>query len=268
MMADSGCKYLLWGVESGSQRILDLMDKGSQVAEVAGVLQRAHATGIHNHVFVICGFPTETEAEYSQTIRFLDENKEYIAAVHRGPFSLERESPIFEEQGRFGITRSWLIRDTPGGGRWAYEVSSGMSMQRVREVFAASLPFLRNFNPYARYLANFRDHALLIYGRSKLRPETRRFPRITYGNTLFNQYDPGSTGFFRLSAVEDENEAHTEVVEDCQSVTTMVGDSGNGAATQTIDVFFASITSPTGGFPSAPTPPESQKRPLPIRPAP
>jgi hypothetical protein len=182
-MAESGCKYLLWGLESGNQRVLDLMDKGSKVEDVSWVLKRAYAAGINNHVFMICGFPTETEQEFAQTVKFLDDHKDYIYAVHRGTFSLEPESPIFEEQKRFGITRSWLVKDTPTGGRWGYECSSGMSQQRAKEVFASVLPFLRVFNPYARYLANFRDHALLIYSRhgQNLRPEARPFPAIMYG---------------------------------------------------------------------------------------
>ena len=52
------------------------------------VLKQAHAAGIANHVFMICGFPTESEDEYAETIQFLDENKEYIAAVHRRTFSV------------------------------------------------------------------------------------------------------------------------------------------------------------------------------------
>jgi hypothetical protein len=181
-MAESGCKYLLWGLESANQRVLDLMDKGSKVADVSRVLKRAYAAGIFNHVFMICGFPTETEAEFAQTIKFLEDHKDYLYAVHRGTFSLEPESPIFEDQRRFGITRSWLIRDTPTGGRWGYEVESGMSQQQAAEVFVSVLPFLRVFNPYARYLGNYRDHALLIYDRrgAQLRPEARRFPPVAY----------------------------------------------------------------------------------------
>jgi hypothetical protein len=182
-MAESGCKYLLWGLESGNQRVLDLMDKGSKIEDVSWVLKRAYAAGIANHVFMICGFPTETEAEFAQTIKFLEDHKDYIYAVHRGTFSLEPESPIFGEQRRFGITRSWLIRDTPTGGRWGYECESGMSQKRAAEVFVSVLPFLREFNPHARCLANFRDHALLVYERlgRQLRPEARRFPPIQYG---------------------------------------------------------------------------------------
>jgi hypothetical protein len=181
-MAESGCKYLLWGLESASQRVLDLMDKGSRIEDVSRLLKRAYAAGIFNHTFMICGFPTETEAEYAQTLQFLDDHKDYIYAVHRGVFGLEPESPIFEHHERFGINRKWLIKDTPTGGQWGYEVSSGMSQQRAYEVFVASLPLLREFNPYARFLANYRDHALLIYDRrgQKLRPWDRQFPTLRF----------------------------------------------------------------------------------------
>jgi hypothetical protein len=181
-IAESGCKYLLWGLESASQRVLNLMDKGSKIEEVSQTLRNAHAAGIANHVFMICGFPTETEQEFAATIKFLEDHKDCIYAVHRGTFGLEPESPIFEHQERFGITRSWLIQDTPTGGRWGYECSSGMSAERAREVFISVLPFLRAFNPYAQFVANFRDHALLMYqhAQSHMRPHARPFPKMTY----------------------------------------------------------------------------------------
>ncbi len=213
----SGCKYLLWGVESGNQRILDLMDKGSKVADVAMTLKNAREAGIANHVFLICGFPTETEEEFGDTIKFLDDNKENIYAVHRGTFSLEPESPIFEEQKRFGIIRSWLTQDSPSGGRWGYELESGMCQQRIKEVFIAALPLMRAFNPYAQYAANFRDHALLLYGRSKLKPEARRFPKVSYGQKPMGSQDRNLIGNIRIGTADAQAAAAVEVTEDCKS---------------------------------------------------
>jgi anaerobic magnesium-protoporphyrin IX monomethyl ester cyclase len=212
----SGCKYLLWGLESGNQRVLNLMDKGSKVEDVAQVLKNAHAAGIGKHVFLICGFPTETEDEFADTIKFLDDNKDYIYAVHRGTFSLEPESPIFEEQKRFGIKRAWMVQDSPSGGRWAFEVESGMSQQRVKEVFIAALPLFRAFNPYARYAANFRDHALLLYGRSELKPAARRFPRILYGQKSLGPNDRGLIGSIRVGALGTQLDGK-EITDDCKS---------------------------------------------------
>jgi hypothetical protein len=112
-----------------------------------------------------------------------------------------------EHPDRFGITRVWKVQETATGGRWSYEVSSGMSPKRVREMFVASLPLLRAFNPYARYLANFRDHALLVYGKPGIRPrpESRQFPRS-------------------ILAAGMDSEGHKEIVDGCKSGITSVGD--------------------------------------------
>jgi anaerobic magnesium-protoporphyrin IX monomethyl ester cyclase len=162
-MAASGCKYILWGLESANQRILDLMGKGTQVEEVEQVLRDAHAAGIHNHVYVICGFPTETPQEFADTLRFLERNEACISAIHRSVFSLEQGSPISKDLPKFSIEEVWLRQDTPLGGRMGYRCASGMTMEEAAHNFQAALPFFRRFNPYAQYLANFRDHALLVY---------------------------------------------------------------------------------------------------------
>lgn len=162
-MAASGCRYILWGVESGHQRILDLMDKGTTVEDSAMVLHDACKAGIANHVFLICGFPSESREEWAASLDFLRAHQEAIHAVHRGLFGLEPGSPISRDPERFGIEQTWVRQDGPLGPRLAYRCSSGMSMEEAFEAFRDSLPLLRGFNPYSRYMANFRDHALLIY---------------------------------------------------------------------------------------------------------
>lgn len=162
-MAASGCRYLLWGMESACQRVLDLMDKGTRPDEMATVFRNSQAAGIANHVYVICGFPSETAAEFAQTIDFLRDHRSLIAATHRSVFALEVGSPIQRDAARFGITETWELRKTPLGSRLGYRTANGMSMEEARQVFTGALPFLKNFPTYARYLANYRDHALLVY---------------------------------------------------------------------------------------------------------
>ncbi len=177
-MAASGCKYILWGLESGNQRVLDLMGKGTKVEEVAEVLRDARAAGIHNHVYVICGFPTETPQEFSDTLRFLEQNQAHISAIHRSVFSLEQGSPVSKDLPKFSIEDVWLRQDSPLGGRLGYRCASGMSMDEAAKQFQAALPFFRGFNPYARHMASFRDHALLLYAEkeSTLDFQTRHIP--------------------------------------------------------------------------------------------
>ncbi|HOX39419.1 MAG TPA: radical SAM protein [Candidatus Brocadiia bacterium] len=181
-MSQSGCRYLLWGLESGSQRVLDFMDKGTEVGEIQRVFRAAHAAGIINHVFVMPGFPTETKPELAQTLRFLENNQDVIYGVHRGLFHLMKGSPVFDDPERFGIAKTW-----PAGHylekEWhEFECSRGMSRREAEYYYNTILPYLSAFNVYSLSLGHFRDHALLIYEKSsdRLRPESRRFPLVPF----------------------------------------------------------------------------------------
>lgn len=179
-IAESGCKFLLWGLESGNQRILDLMGKGTLVEEVAEVMKNTHEAGIANHVFVIGGFPTETPAEFADTLNFLNDNRNYIYATHSGPFGLEAGSPINKDHKKFGIVETWVQAETPLGGQLGYKVTSGSSMEEVWQNYRRALPLLQAFHPHAPLVAYYRDHALLVYKHigPKLKPELRRFPAL------------------------------------------------------------------------------------------
>ena len=75
LMKKAGCTKLDIGIESGNQRVLDLIDKGitlKQVKEAVDILK-------HNKMywsgFFMFGFPTETEEEVLDTLNFLHELK-------------------------------------------------------------------------------------------------------------------------------------------------------------------------------------------------
>ncbi|MBI3776225.1 MAG: B12-binding domain-containing radical SAM protein [Gammaproteobacteria bacterium] len=179
-IAESGCKFLLWGVESGNQRVLDLMGKGTKVEEVSEVMKNAHAAGVENHLFIIGGFPTETHEEFADTLRFLMDNKDYIYAINSGPFGLDAGAPINKSPEKFGIVKTWVHTETPLGAQLAYTCSSGVSMEEAWQNWVNAVPLFRAFHPHANLVAYYRDHALLIYKHmgSKLRPELRNFPDI------------------------------------------------------------------------------------------
>ncbi len=179
-IAESGCKFLLWGLESGNQRILDLMGKGTQVQEISDVMRNAHEAGIENHVFVICGFPTETHEEFADTLNFLNDNRDYIYAINSGPFGLDTGAPIAKNPKNFGIEETWVIGQTPIGEQLAYRCSSGVTMEEAWHNFLRALPFFRPFHPHTNLTAYYRDHALLVYkylGKN-LKPELRQFPKM------------------------------------------------------------------------------------------
>ncbi|MCP4158301.1 MAG: B12-binding domain-containing radical SAM protein [bacterium] len=66
------------GLESGSQRVLDLMNKEITVEQSRAALQALAYAGIKTTTFWLFGYPGETEEDFQQTLEFLKKNKDYI----------------------------------------------------------------------------------------------------------------------------------------------------------------------------------------------
>lgn len=115
-MRDAGCHEIEFGVESGSQRILDAMDKRATIDQAKVALQASFESGIKNKVFLIHGFPGEDEESVAETIEFLDEVGQYIERV-----SLFRWVPLpgtyaFNHSSQFGIKGT--LSDPDWDGDW------------------------------------------------------------------------------------------------------------------------------------------------------
>ena len=66
-LAEAGCHQIAWGIESGSQRILDRMRKQVKVRDNYEVIQWAKKYGIISRAFFILGFPGETKETLEET---------------------------------------------------------------------------------------------------------------------------------------------------------------------------------------------------------
>lgn len=78
----AGCQRLSLGVESGSQRILDLIDKKITVDEIVASTELAKKYGIKVRYYMMLGNRGETQASFEETLRFLER-----AAPHEYVFS-------------------------------------------------------------------------------------------------------------------------------------------------------------------------------------
>ena len=58
-LAEAGCKEAWLGAESGSQRVLDAMNKGTTVAEIVTARERLRAAGIRVGFFIQLGYLDE-----------------------------------------------------------------------------------------------------------------------------------------------------------------------------------------------------------------
>ncbi|MCC7505941.1 MAG: B12-binding domain-containing radical SAM protein [Saprospiraceae bacterium] len=69
-----GCFRVWIGAESGSQRIIDAMDRRVEVGQVREMIRAARRAGIQAGTFIMLGYPGETEADIRETVTHLKES--------------------------------------------------------------------------------------------------------------------------------------------------------------------------------------------------
>jgi len=70
-LKEAGCRMILFGVESGSQSILDAMKKGITVEQVRKAIALTRKFRIRTQGFFILGYPGETEETMQQTVQLI-----------------------------------------------------------------------------------------------------------------------------------------------------------------------------------------------------
>ncbi|MDH7448058.1 B12-binding domain-containing radical SAM protein [Aquimarina sp. 2201CG14-23] len=70
-LKEAGC-YRIWiGAESGSQKIVDAMDRRVKVETVRDAIQKTNELGMETGTFIMVGYPGEDEQDIQQTITYL-----------------------------------------------------------------------------------------------------------------------------------------------------------------------------------------------------
>ncbi|MGV3698189.1 B12-binding domain-containing radical SAM protein [Flavobacterium sp.] len=75
LLKEAGCFRIWIGAESGSQEIIDAMDRRVDVNHVKKIIQDTNAMGIETGTFIMLGYPGETEKNIEETIQYLKEAK-------------------------------------------------------------------------------------------------------------------------------------------------------------------------------------------------
>ncbi len=105
LMARAGCIRVSGGIETASDRLLALMDKGITIEQTARACRSLTRSGISVHTYLMYGFPTETEQE---TLENLERVRQlfalgYIQSAAWSPFDLTVHSPVAMNPDRYGI---------------------------------------------------------------------------------------------------------------------------------------------------------------------
>lgn len=99
----SGCVAVSVGFESASQRILNLIDKGTTPAQVAQTINAMAQAGIGVQMMGFTGFPSETMAEAMESINFLREHRDKWTFGGMGTFLLTAGAIVAKDPERFGL---------------------------------------------------------------------------------------------------------------------------------------------------------------------
>lgn len=104
-MARSGCYNIFFGIESGNQEMLDLLDKGTTLEQIRWAVKCARKAGLEVRASYVLGLPTETPQMSEKTIRFACElDTDFANFV---PFHVWEGIPLEEFAFRHGHNIEW-----------------------------------------------------------------------------------------------------------------------------------------------------------------
>lgn len=107
LLFESGLRSAAFGIESGSDRILDLMRKGVDRATLTDVNRAFHEAGVATEWMTFTDHPDETVAEALGTVGWIEEQQEFVDLFIVGEFGLESGSHIAQDPARYGVRRIW-----------------------------------------------------------------------------------------------------------------------------------------------------------------
>jgi radical SAM superfamily enzyme YgiQ (UPF0313 family) len=100
----AGCRWISWGVESGSARLLDVAGKGTDPATVREVLKNTRRAGISNLMMMLYGLPGSTDAELEETFRHIEEVYDAVDAMTATSLVLFEGAPFARRAKEYGLS--------------------------------------------------------------------------------------------------------------------------------------------------------------------
>ena len=101
-MAKAHCRTLMFGIESGSQKILDRLKKEQTLEEIETAVNKAKDAGIEIvHGFFVVGNPDETEEDMRQSFRFASKLRIDTFGFNR--LCVYRGTPLWQEYVKRGL---------------------------------------------------------------------------------------------------------------------------------------------------------------------
>lgn len=108
LLSDSGCIAVTGGLEVASPRILELIDKGISIDQVAKTCQSFVQSGILVHAYLMYGFPTQTVQETIDSLEVVRQlfQCQLLQSGHWHQFAMTVHSPVGKDPEKYGVIRT------------------------------------------------------------------------------------------------------------------------------------------------------------------
>jgi radical SAM superfamily enzyme YgiQ (UPF0313 family) len=109
----AGCVYLCYGIESGSQKVVNDMRKMFLLKDAQINLANTIKAGIEAYVNWMVGFPTETWIDFLKSLNFIYRNRKHITFLNPGqsPCGIPPDSDLEKDASRFNITKKPFLNN-------------------------------------------------------------------------------------------------------------------------------------------------------------
>jgi radical SAM superfamily enzyme YgiQ (UPF0313 family) len=136
IMKKAGCWSIHFGAESGSQRLLDIVQKDITIDQIRKAFSLTRKLGIKTKAFFMLGLPTETREESLQTIRFAKElDPDGVQFTITIPYP---GTKLFELAQKSGHIKSFRWEDYQSWGGWTNKdlvyVTEGRTQEELKEL--------------------------------------------------------------------------------------------------------------------------------------
>ncbi len=105
LASKAGLKMVMWGLESGSKKIMESINKGIDLDKRFEIMKLANKHGIWNFAFIFFGYPLETKEDAKETIKMISKHHDVINSYGRSVFTMGRHAKIASSPEKFGITK-------------------------------------------------------------------------------------------------------------------------------------------------------------------
>ena len=204
LLKASGCIAVSGGLEVASDRLLELIQKGVTVAQVAQVTRNFTEAGIMVHAYLMYGFPTQTAQETIDSLEMVRQMFE-IGTLQSGfwhQFAMTAHSPVGMYPEQFSVQRAsdtigtfanndLVFSDPKGTDHEAFSYGLKKSLLNYMHGVCFEYPLQEWFDfkiPRTKVPKNYIENALLEDDDFMLKPTSKvvwlgKKPLVSYTNT-------------------------------------------------------------------------------------